>query len=81
MLIPVKMLCVVSTDGRLEPVRFKLWVEDEGNVTIHVDRIMGYRADALGINVICGAVLRDMRRRFTLRYNLKDHAWKLVDMV
>lgn len=83
--IPVEILTVCGTDGRLQPIRFRL--EDEAHQlhTVSVGQVISVKeVQYVGIEALvylCKAEFRGRERLFELRYTVSTHRWVLLRMV
>ena len=77
--IPVQMISCTDTNGHITPMRFRFQDEDETIVTVTIDKILKSEQDIskIGAEYQCAAVIRGMKRSFTLRYNYAAHEWRL----
>ena len=83
--IPVEILTVCGTDGRLQPLRFRL--EDAAHQlhTVSVEQVISVKeVQYVGIEALvylCRAKFRQRERLFELRYTVRTHRWVLMRMV
>lgn len=83
--IPVHMLSLCDTQGRMEPVRFR--VEDQAHQlhTISIQQILSQHAvEYVGIEAmvyLCKVVMDGRERVLELRYTVRSHKWMLQRMV
>ena len=83
--IPVEILTVCGTDGRMQPLRFRLEDETHQLHTVSVRQVLSVKAvQYVGIEAmvyLCRAEFEGRERLFELRYTVRTHRWVLLRMV
>lgn len=83
--IPVEILTVCGTDGRMQPLRFRLEDENHQLHTVSVRQVLSVKeVQYVGIEAmvyLCRAEFEGRERLFELRYTVRTHRWVLLRMV
>ena len=83
--IPVEILTVCGTDGRLQPLRFRLEDGEHRLHTVSVKKVLSVKeVQYVGIEALvylCRAAFLGRERLFELRYTVSTHRWVLLRMV
>ena len=79
--IPIQILSVTDTTGRMSPVRFRFEAQDHALVTVQVENVVARdEKNYVGIRekqFICTARVENCRRTMELRYNVESQQWRI----
>ena len=80
--IPIQVISVCSTDGQLQPLRFRFEDESHALHTVNVLEVVDVRAVTyVGIEAfrfLCKAEEGGLRHLFELNYAVRSHRWNLL---
>jgi len=78
---PVETLFWMETDGKLNPLRFRLEGQDGESIVIRVERILSRTEERRAGNPLviygCQGEVQGRMRRFELRYEIRACTWYL----
>ena len=81
---PIEMVSYTKLNGVINPIRFRLQLQDESVIVIKVDRVITRENEKLaGNNMIvfkCQSQINDVQRLFELKYELSTCRWILFKM-
>ena len=77
--IPVQMISCTDTNGKITPIRFRFRDKTGELVTVTIEKVLSEDQDrnSVGVNFSCAAIIRGVRKTFTLWYNYFAHEWHL----
>lgn len=83
--LPIQVLSFCGTDGRLQPIRFRLEDEEHQMQTVSIREIVSVNeVQYVGIEALvflCKATLGGRERLLELRYTIRTHRWVLRRLV
>lgn len=83
--IPIQMMCVTDTTGRMNPIRFKYESEEHEIVTIPIVRIVARdERNFVGIRekqFICSVVMDGIYRTVEIRYSVESQKWRIFQIL
>jgi hypothetical protein len=81
---PIEMVSYTKSNGEINPIRFRLQLEDESVKVIKIDRIIIKGNEKLaGNNMIifnCQSTIDGVQRLFEIKYELATCKWMLFKM-
>lgn len=79
--IPIQLISVCSTQGKLTPLSFRYEDENHEIITVKVLHTQCCRENHfVGINedsFLCTALVNEIEHTFELNYNIPNHKWTL----
>lgn len=83
--IPVQMIAVTDTSGRITPIRFRFEAEDHHIETVTIEKTQcrdeicyaGIREKRF----ICTAVMGEIRRVMEIRYHIGNQQWRIYQFL
>lgn len=83
--IPIQMICVVDTSGKISPLRFRFETEEHVIEAIRVERIISRdECNYVGIRekrFICAAVMNGAERILEIRYQVENQKWRIFQFL
>lgn len=83
--LPIQVLSVCGTDGKLRPIRFRLEDETDALQTVPIQEIVTTRevayVGAEALVFLCRVRLGGRERLAELRYALRTHRWVLLRLI
>lgn len=83
--IPIQMMCVTDTTGRMNPIRFKFESEEHEIVTIPIARIVARdERNFVGIRekqFVCSVVMNGQYRTVEIRYSVESQKWRIFQIL
>lgn len=83
--VPIQMMTVTDTCGRMTPIRFRFEAEDHHIETVVIEktecREERYYAGVREKRFICTAVINDMKRVMELRYHVGNQQWRIFQFL
>lgn len=78
--IPIQMISVTDTDGKITPLRFRFLDQGGELITVKIDEVLKVESirSTFGISYTCAATIYGTRKTFVLRYDYYNHDWKLT---
>ena len=78
---PIDVMGKFNKEGILTPIKFKITGEDEGEVTIKVDRVLTRELEKLAGNKMfvykCQSTINGIEKVYELKYSLETCKWML----
>ncbi|MBQ1281320.1 MAG: hypothetical protein IIY16_03640 [Oscillospiraceae bacterium] len=82
---PVEMISVCSTDGKMQPVRFRFEDSERTVQTAHIQEIVCIKEISyVGIEAlvyVCKARLGELERLLEIKYFVRTHRWVLFRVI
>ena len=83
--IPIQMLSLGDTTGRITPIRFRFQTAEETIETIEVQKVISRdEKNYVGIRekqFICSAKISDRERIMEIRYNVGSQKWTIFQFL
>lgn len=80
----IEMVSYTKINGEIQPIRFRMQLEDELVKVIKIDKVITKENEKLaGNNMIifkCQSVIDDVERLFEIKYELATCKWMLFKM-
>lgn len=79
---PIDCISVISSDGKITPLRFRLEREDRERLRVNIDRVLDTRhIPYVGVEAqvfLCRGCVDGKNQVFELKYTFRNHSWFLV---
>ncbi len=83
--IPVQMIAVTDTSGKISPIRFRFEAPDHQIETVAIERTISRdETNYAGVRekrFVCTAVVGEERRLFELRYHVGSQKWRIFQFL
>lgn len=83
--IPIQMMTVTDTSGKINPIRFRFEAEDHHIETVMIDRTVSRdESNYAGIRekrFICTAVIGEVRKTMEIRYHTGNQKWRIFQFL
>lgn len=83
--IPIQMYCIVDTNGRINPCKFRLETEEHEIKTVIVQEIVSRdEKNYVGIRemqFICKVIIGEMTKSLELRLNIDSQKWRIFQFL
>lgn len=83
--IPVQMICVVDTTGKISPLRFRYRTADSSIESALVENVISRdEQNCVGIRekrYICVARMGEAMRTLEIRYHVESQKWRIVQFL
>lgn len=78
---PIHMIAWHKPDGNIQPIKFKIDNEKDKDIIIKIDKIYSIEIERIAGNImykyICQSVIRDIERKYELKYEVDTSQWIL----
>lgn len=81
----VDVICVCDARGEIRPLRIRMEQPDQSQLRINIDEVVSTRqiqyVGAEANIYLCRAIIHDREQLFELKYLIRSHCWKLLQMI
>lgn len=82
---PVDVICICDARGDIRPLRIRMEQPDQSQLRVNIDEIVSARQiEYVGAEAniyLCRAMVHDREQLFELKYLIRSHSWKLLQMI
>ena len=83
--IPIQMIAVTDTTGRMSPLRFRFEADDHHIETVTIEKTVSRdENDYSGVRekrFICTAIVGEVRRLMEIRYHVASQKWRIFQFL